>query len=451
MNNSSSVSNDLQRFDRRRFLGMTGGALLASSGLASLGADRAFASTSQATTVVRMHHDAAVGPLFKPYVDYFNKRYAPLQVQTSYVPQDYFTVTETQLAGGSVDYDVLFSDEGYLERWYRNGWIRPIDTFPGVSSLLSNMEPGVEHALRAHDGTLVALPYFRGAEIFVYNASHLSKIGAKPPSTWTDFVTMCTQLKKKGISQTPYSPFWIKYAFLIWHELATEAAADGAGAFFGSGFKPSFASDRVVINTLNRWKMLYASGLVPQDIFTTAYGDIVNIFAGGHSSFTLRYQPQVKGFRDPKQSTVAHSVRNALMPGKTHTTHSFGAYWFMAKSTPQPDAAWALMTYLAGKDKFGQYYVPQHLIDIDLGLASGYKSVDNDPSVSRSWGSWADVALLNKQLSMAVSLGPVVNQPWYSQFATLVSGVLQDAVRGSTSISSALKQAADFVNSHRLS
>ena len=35
------------------------------------------------------------------------------------------------------------------------------------------------------------------------------------------------ELKAKGIAQTPYSPYWIKYAFLMWHQFAAEAASDG--------------------------------------------------------------------------------------------------------------------------------------------------------------------------------------------------------------------------------
>ncbi len=49
---------------------------------------------------------------------------------------------------------------------------------------------------------------------------------------------------------------------------------------------------------------MYEERLVPQDVFTTSYGDLANIYAGGKSTFTIRYGPQVKAFRDPKSSRV---------------------------------------------------------------------------------------------------------------------------------------------------
>src|SRR5262249_77496 len=258
---------------------------------------------------------------------------------------------------------------GWPEGWYKNGWVQAIDKMPGVGKLVANLEPGIVQNLRADDGHLFALPYFRGADIFVYNKKHLQQIGAQVPRTWAQFLAVARQLKAKGVVETPYSPYWISYAFLIWHQLGTEAASDGAGPFFGTKSEPLFATNAVVKATLARWQLLYKEGLVPKDIFTTSYGDITNIFGGGKSSFSLRYGPQVIGWKNPKQSRVAADITNALIPGKTHQTHSFGAYWMMAKSTKSPSDAWTLMNYLGGSGKDGKYYVPKNLIDIGLGLS----------------------------------------------------------------------------------
>ncbi len=80
---------------------------------------------------LRLHHDSAVGPLYEPYIKDFNTKYAPLQVETSYVTGDYPTLTQTQLAGGSVDYDVLFADDGFAQKWFDAGWIRALDDIDG--------------------------------------------------------------------------------------------------------------------------------------------------------------------------------------------------------------------------------------------------------------------------------------------------------------------------------
>jgi ABC-type glycerol-3-phosphate transport system substrate-binding protein len=448
----------VRRYGRRAFLVRAGGTLAATGGLGSLiaacggsdGGDEVAAEDPDYGTSKRplgFHHDAAVGPLFAPFIEYFNKNYAPLQVKTSYVSQDYFAVTAQQLAGGSVDYDILFADEGYLDDWYENGWIRAIDEFDGVPDLLSNLAPGVEDEIRASDGKLAALPYFRGAELFVYNQQHLEEIGSKPPESWDQFMEIARELKSKGVAQTPYSPYWINYAFLIWHQLAAEAAADGAEPFFGDNSEPNFASDPAVERTLQRWQELYRDGLVPKDVFTTDYGGVTNIFGGGKSSMSLRYQAQVVGWRDPKQSRVADAVRNGIIPGSTRTTHSFGAYWFMSESTGAPSKSWTLMEYLGGAGKDDSYHVPKELVAKGLGLSSGYASIDSAPDVQKSWGKWADVDLLTEQLENSVSLGPTVNKTWYPKFLDQVCVVLQDTVAGKKSISDGLSEAAEIVNS----
>jgi multiple sugar transport system substrate-binding protein len=405
------------------------------------------AGTSAATTMnraLRLHHDAALGPAFEPFVARFNEQYTPLKLETSYVTQDYIGTTQTQLAGGSVDYDVLFADPGYLEKWYAAGWIQPIDDLPGVEELLAGMPDDLVSLLRASDGKLVALPYYVGTDVFIYNAEHLEAIGAEPPATWDEMVEQCRELKAKGVSDTPYSPWWIKDFSLIYYALLDCAISDGAQPFFDDAFAPQFQDDPVVTSVIERWKTLYAEGLVPQDIFTTDYGSITNILAGGKSTFTHQYQVEMIGLNTPETSTVAGSIKNALMPGATRETLSFAPTWFMTSSTPNREAAWQLMTYLAAKDNKGEFTVPRELIALGQGLGTPYADVNADPAVRESWSAWADVDLLLEQIGKTKTMGPVVNQEWFSAYMENFSGLLQDAIRDAKPVADALNDAAEF-------
>lgn len=448
------MTTDLPSVSRRGFLkgastfgiaaGLTGtGLLTAACGTSSSSGS----GSATGSGTVQMHHDAAVGPLFAPYVTYFNAHYKPLKMTTSYVANDYATVTNQQLAAGDASYDVLFSDEGYLQSWSKNGWVKPLTSFSGLSKLTGNLNTGVADALKGNDGSITALPYFRGAEIFVVNTQHLDAIKASAPTTWEEFLTQARELKAKGIAQTPYSPYWINYAFLMWHQFAAETASEGGGELFDASAKPQIASNSVAASTLERWQTLYKEGLVPKDIFTTDYGGVTNVFAGGKSSFSMRYQAQVVGWRDPTQSPAAPHIKNVIIPGSKGTTHSFGAYWMMAGTAKDPDNAWTALNYLGGAGKDGSYYVPKQLVAIGLGLSSGYASVDSDPDVLKSWAKWADVPTLQKQLSNTVSLGPVVNQTWYPAFATQACSTLQEIVIGQTSVSAGLKALSDAATS----
>jgi ABC-type glycerol-3-phosphate transport system substrate-binding protein len=392
-----------------------------------------------------IHHETGIGPLLQPYVDDFNKRYGPLSLTTAYVTSDYAGTTNTQLAGGGVDYDVLFTDAGYAQLWYDNKWIQGLDDFSGVSDLVGSWDKGVLEENQSSDGKLITLPYYRRIEVFLYNAEHLAAIGAHPPTTWEQLVEQCRELKAKRVSATPYSPFWTADFSMFWVELVTECFSNGSGPLFDDGLKPVFADDPVVVATLERWRTMFREQLVPQDVFTTSYGDLANIYAGGKSTFTIRYGPQAKGFRDPKSSNVADASRNALIPGTSRETLAGGAQWCMTAASRNGPQAWTLLNYLAAKDLDGNYYTPTRLIAKDLGLLTPYAEVNDDPQVRAEWQKWADTELLAEQLRKSRSLGKVVNQSWYGEFQTVATSALQDVVRGKKEIRDGLTAAADFV------
>ncbi len=421
-----------------------GGALLAACG----GSDDP-SDGGKLDRPLRLHHDAALGPAFSPYIKEFNKLYAPLRLATSYVPQDYIGTTQTQLAGGSVDYDVLFSDPGYLEKWYSAGWIRSLDDLPGVAEVVGAMRPDYAELLYAADGNLVALPYYVGTDIFIYNSGHLGKIGADVPTSWDEVLEQARELKAKGVSATPYSPWWIKDFALIYYAFLDVAISDGAAPFFDDDGAPQFQDDPVAIRTLERWKTFYDEGLVPQDIFTTDYGSITNIIGGGKSTFTHQVAAELIGLSDPKNSKVADVIANAMMPGSTKRTLSYMATWYMTSSTPSPPDAWKLMQYLAAKDIEDRFYVPENLVAIDLGSGTPYDDVNSAPKVAKSWEAWSDVDLLTKQMDQSQTMGTVVNREWFPAYLEMVSGLLQEAILGRKSARDALAEAATFVDSKR--
>lgn len=440
------------QLSRRRFLkasGLLGLGVVAAAIVAACGGTAATsaptaAPTAKLTRPLRLHHDSAVGPLYEPYIKDFNAKYAPLQVETSYVTGDYHVLTQTQLAGGSVEYDVLFADDGYAQKWFNAGWIRALDDIDGVKEVLAALDPGIEKSCRTTDGKLITLPYYRGVEIFIYNKEHLDTIGAAVPKTWAEFLDTCRQLKAKKVVDTPYSPFWTIQFNVIWTELLAESYSDGSGPFFDDKLKPLFQTDPVVKSTLERWATLYKEGLVPQDVFTTDYGNVANIFAGAKSSFTIRYGPQLVQFTDPKQSKSASGAKNAPMPGKTGTTHAGGAWWMMAASTPNAQAAWPLMRYFAWEDKDGKPFFQKQLLAIDLGLQTAFSSINNDPEVKAAWAKWCDADGLAAQIKNSRSDGPVVLAEWYGEFQVKASELLQEAVRGTKPIQQVLDEAAAF-------
>ena len=438
------------KYTRREALGLmaragAGLGLLGASGL--LNAAPALATPARMIDrPLRVHHDASIGPFLQPYIDKFNEMYAPLRAEGSYVPQDYHAVTETQFLGGAVDYDVPFADPGYTKKWYRAGWIQSVDDFPGIADLEAD---SIDAALTEIelDGKMVALPYYVGTEHFFYNSEMLDKIGAKPPADWGTFIEVSRMLRDKGIVEYPFSPYWTREFTLIWYQFMAASWSEGAQALFDAKFNPVFETDPACLAVLNTWHQLYAEKLVPPDILSTSYGNTGNIFSAGRSAFIIRYQLELKNYNDPTKSLIAGKAKNALLPGKAHTTNLWVSNWFMTAATPDRDAAWQLLSFLGGKDKTGQYYTPKRLIGLDYGLGFCYKSLFDDPDIVASWGKWSDPAIIKAQTANSKTVGPVINETWYIEFTESFSVSLQKAVTGELSPQAALKEGADFVRS----
>ena len=120
-------------------------------------------------------------------------------------------------------------------------------------------------------------------------------------------------------------------------------------------------------------------------------------YATGRHTFMILHDYDQKVANDPKMSKAAGKVKNALMPGKTHSTFAWTAAYLMAKEPIDVDRAWNLVRFFDGKAKDGQYHAIKRWA-LEFGLGSGYKEVMAAPDVVASISKWRDVDISNKQL-----------------------------------------------------
>ena len=105
-------------------------------------------------------------------------------------------------------------------------------------------------------------------------------------------------------------------------------------------------------------------------------------YATGRRTFMILHDYDQKVANDPKLSKAAGKVKNALMPGKTHSTFAWTAAYLMAKEPIDVDRAWSLVRFFGGKSKDGQYHVIKRWA-LEFGLGSGYHEVMSDPEDRR--------------------------------------------------------------------
>lgn len=443
---------------RRTFLARTAAAGLFASPLLAAACGGSSSSSGGSQPLNRplaMAHDAAVASIFKPAIDQFNKEYAPLSVRFSGIAQNYEQVLQQRFAAGSADVDVCFSDPGYQELWYENGWIQPLDGLPGIDQLNADINnPDILKDLQSSkDGKQIALPYYTSGFMLHYIQPSLEKAGIATPTTWDEFEAACAKLKKDGVYATPYAAFWDKDFYQSAFTLISCAMGNGMTQLFDASAHPTFDTDPVMIDMLTRFRRWYKAGYVPTESLGSDYTAVNNVYAGGKAAFTINDAEAVQAWNTPSSSKVVGQTKMALMPGATHNTMTTVAKWHMTSTTPNRGDAWELLKFLSWKDKHGAYYVPITVLVGGFGVQAPWKGLASDPAYKKALSfPGMDFAVLQQQVSLGkVAMYPADRESWFSGFMNLLTTNIQLGVLGQMTPEAALKGAADYARQHSTS
>src|ERR1700744_157843 len=311
-------------------------------------------------------------------VNTFKKLYDE-NVTYELVSGDYHPVAETKLTGGQ-HIDMLYAEEDHIARWHAAEWTRDLEGLPDIDAIKAGMFPVSVQSMSLPDGKLAGLPYYAGHNAFIYNEEHLQKAGiAAPPDSWDALIDACRKLKKDGISDAPYNSAWgQKWPELSW-SIFSCWYSEGAKVF-DDNF--DLVVDEPFKKVLEVHRALYKEGLVAGDIMTLP-DEGVPSYATGRHTFMILHDYDQKVANDPKLSNAAGKVKNALLPGKTHSTFAWTAVYMMGKQPVDVDRAWSLVRFFGGKAKDGQYHVIKRWA-LEFSLGSGYKEVISDHKVLAS-------------------------------------------------------------------
>lgn len=355
-------------------------------------------------------------------VKIFEKLYDE-NVNYELVPGEYHAVVETRLIAGQ-HYDMMYSEEDHLFRWWTAKWVRDVDDLPGVPAMKAGMFPGAVRDLSLPNGKLGGLPYYAGFNSFVYNAKHLDQAKLQPPATWEEVLDACRKLKKDKVAQFPYLSAWQHtWASLSW-SLFSIWYSEGAKVFDAAN-NPVF--DDKFKKVLEMHRTMYAEGLVQPDIFTLDQEGVPS-FASGEHSFMVVHEYDQKVLNDPKLSRIAGDVKNTLMPGATRSTFSWVSLYLMGAKPVDVTRAWNLMQFFGGKAKDGQYHVIKRWA-LQFGLGTPYKEVLADPEIRASFAQWKDLKVAAAQQENATPRD-VSKTLWFPDWDWFMMGEVQDYIRG---------------------
>jgi multiple sugar transport system substrate-binding protein len=380
---------------RRQALKTTGAGIAgaaAASGLGGLVSTRALAA--EALTY-------AFWPWGQEIVEENARRFEALYGETlnlEPIPGDYLATLETKLAGGA-PIDMFRAQRGQASRWHAAGWIQPLNGFPDLEKIKSEMFPNIVESSMAPNGDFLGLTYYDGGPFVMFrNEKVLSAAGYEAtanvsdyPSTWEEITKQARDIKKKGIVEHPILVEWnTEWVGLPWG-LLNQCTSEGEG-FVNDQLEGTFGPDTPILKVLSQWKEWWDEDLVPRALLSMTESDITQSWMKGEHAFYPMLSLYSFLFNDPEATEIAaYNNQNPLMPGATNDTTLVGHALRCIRTRDRSDEdlarVWNLMKYYGWRDETGDLFVAKKWA-LMANLEAAFPEVYDDPEVKAKILGW---------------------------------------------------------------
>jgi multiple sugar transport system substrate-binding protein len=421
--------------NRRDFLKLTAAAGVAGSGLMSLDAQAQAAA-------LNFHTWSAGVDVVKSHLTAFEAK-TGIKVNYSNAPWAQYRDSMVTKFVGKAPMDVMWVSDSWLPEWADAGWLAPINGYPELMKYNAETDDFCNQSMQ-YQGKQYGLTYYSDYMAFFYDAEKLKKAGIKePPKTWEEVVQQSLVLKKAGISEHPLMLSMARESWLI--EFLTAMVYSNGGRFADDQGNPlmhdaqrgAHKALQWVVDAVNKHKIVS-----PACVETGELNGLKSFTSGNHA-FALLARYRVRTLNDPKQSSIAGNVRQALMPagpGGSNATVGWMRFYGM---TPQAAAdkaraanAVKLIEWFGGKAE-GKYQF-QKMMFTDIGSGFGVKELFQDPEVKAVYNKYSDITMYEKQQKLARKKDVISR--WFGEWDEVNGTAWQSAIIGKSSVADALKK-----------
>ncbi len=368
---------------RRGFLGAGSAALLGTtalgSGLFSATAARAqdFDLSAQSGEQIYFRGWQFRTDVVQSNVDAYNERMGG-SVDYATVTGDYPSIMETTLIANG-DLDVLYANPSSAVRYTGGGWVMPASDLPNAQEIADSMYDNIREAWSAN-GQLLGLSYFvsvRGT--LLANLARMEEVGydtSTLPQTWDELYEAVYALNEAGIAN-PILPHWFAEWFGISWGFIFEVMNRGGQVADAETHQPMLTVDGPAGATLEAWKRLWNSGLVPEEVLSYNEAAYIDAFRSGRYVFSPQQMYDIKTFNDPAQSAdVAGSI--TLLPATQQSWGLIDSAMYLMTSRDRSAAATAdvqrFTSWYGYKDENGEFAVANRWLAENM-LFSAYRPV----------------------------------------------------------------------------
>lgn len=335
--------------------------------------------------------------------------------------------------------DVTEFDWSFTGQFGGSGWYVPLEK--GLGPSLINDLGNVNKAFDTNGHTYAAC-YSNDYRLPLYNKKDFSAAGINQfPQTFAQLESDLNTLKQKKAAPYPMSlPLGATEGGLTPWYLLTLAMG---GQLFDAHNKPIFGQpNSVALKALNWEISALKNGWISPGSVTLDDTPALNNFNAGEGAILLAAGPgNLPTANDPTQSKVAGHVAAALMPGINGPGTSFGL--------PEGLAIPVTAQHKAAALAFIKWWMePKTQIELYTNKSIGFLPcrLTVIKTLAKS-GKLQSGKALEQELAHIVPLFPQGAPVWYSKFDSKAQQLINAAVKGQMTPSSALQQLSSYTSS----
>lgn len=367
------------QLSRRQFLHLTGasvaGLALAACTAAPPGASSGSSGSGdgeKTKLVFSSYTWSGYEAAMKTVIEAWNQEHPDVEVEGQYIPEDYWTKLQTQIAGGTPP-DIGISDYGRMLTYAKSGVLLPLDDYLAVDNFsLDKMLPAAVAQYRWQEGDfdsggdggkMYGLPSDAQSQIFAYNKTMFENAGVALPTddwTWDDMVAAGQAITK------PDQNIWGIQMISPWILTKGNFLFSSGGANHSADVKKSMLDAPESIEAFKwNWDLVYTHKIAPAPGAQAQ----TNPFMSGQVAMVVDGVWWIADFATIKdfEWDIALFPKHPKTGKRTTSLESDG--WWIFKSAANPDTAWSLMKYLVdenGQKRFSElnYIIPSSYSDV---------------------------------------------------------------------------------------
>ena len=335
--------------------------------------------------------------------------------------------------------DVTEFDWSFTGQFGGSGWYEPLES--GLGPKLISDLGNVNKAFNTKGHTYAAC-YSNDYRLAMYNTKDFAAAGIKTfPATLAQMNADLTTLKQKKAAPWPMSlPLGATEGGVTPWYLLTLAMG---GQLFNSQNKPVFGDpNSVALKALEYEISALKNGWVSPGSVTLDDTPALNNFNAGDAALLFASGPgNIPTANDPSQSKVAGHVTSALLPGMNGPGSSFGL--------PEGLAIPVTAKHKAAALAFIKWWMePKTQSEMYTNKTTGFLPcrVSVIKTLAKE-GKLQGGPAITQELNHIVPLFPQGAPVWYSKFDSKAQQLINAAVKGEMSPSSALQQLQSYTNS----